>query len=161
MAGVIRIASVTEDPSQRKGQCVSQWQLPTIYLYVFPMMPPQVVGVSHRTPALPPAVMPIGGWRNTDLVCHRSRARTLPKRSYLGRCSYWPTVSRKHHSYLSGDCNHRQHADPHRASERPRSPRLQQWVSGEIHCAQFSAGELSNSDQLGMDSECSGHASRP
>lgn len=58
--GVTRMASVTEDPSQRQANAPPNGNYAqTIDLYLFPLMPPQVVGVSHAAPPgqyLPPPV---------------------------------------------------------------------------------------------------------
>jgi uncharacterized protein (TIGR03437 family) len=43
-AGVIRAASVTEDPSQRRANA-SPDNTQTMFLYVIPMMPPQIIEI--------------------------------------------------------------------------------------------------------------------
>ena len=45
-SGAIRAASVTEDPSYRRANA-SPSDTATMFLYVIPMMPPQIIGVFH------------------------------------------------------------------------------------------------------------------
>jgi uncharacterized protein (TIGR03437 family) len=52
-SGVIRAASVTEDPSKRRTNA-SPNNTQTLFLYVIPMMPPQIIEVFHAARRHPP-----------------------------------------------------------------------------------------------------------
>ena len=59
--GAIRMASVTEDPSQRRNNAANANPpaTATMGLYVIPLMPPQIINVFHDASGLNPLPMPV------------------------------------------------------------------------------------------------------